>query len=481
MQDLTPGQPPTTMMTGYPAEPPDQAACACRQGNQLWLENLSDRSMSVAVTVGGATSGILPETASEPTILINTVPGSGGPLDLTVNGNNARLLENLDPALLTRPEDVQVGVLAGPRRDGLQPLDQGRGIPVMSEGNEADLSAFLSEGVTETNTEIDLIMVCEAATGPGAVGPGAHNVDDLSDQQLGWLSGSLAQNTVANTANEAGNVALFAREVGRGNRGQIVAALKEVILQGRFYVKSIASWGGKHAIIFKGVHRSRSFLTAIAYGLRNGKMSYVSSYADVMAAPTTGAGAGSAARSAAKGNFIGFAIAAAFDVNDFIKSEDPEKNWGDLLGALGVTFVKVWIAGFIGIIAAAAIASAAVAAGAAAVPVIVVVGIGVGISIAAGFLLDKLDNWLGVKDRARRIGRTFAGAVNRGLRAVEAFVEKIVTTGKGLIDSWFDEFQQSLRRNDPNGWCALFCSDPLDQVNAWQRALGGRGFSLPGH
>ncbi len=384
---------------------------------------------------------------------------------------------------MTRPEEVQVGLIAGKRREPTPTGTQGRGIPVLSEGNEADLSAFLSEGVTEDNTDIDMIMVAETASGPGAVSPGHHTVDALSSQSLNWLSASLAQNTVASSANEAGNIALFARQVSQNNRGQVIAALKEIIFQGKFYVKAISSWGGKHAIIFKGAHRSRSFLTAISYGLRNDKMTYISSYADVVAAPTHLARIGSAVRSAGKGNFIGFAISASFDVGDFIASEDPEKNWGDLLGALGATFIKVWIAGFVGILTAAAIMAGAAAAGMTA-PVLLVVTLGVGASIAAGWALDQLDDYIGFKKTAKKIGRALASVigipVQRAVLATVEFVEKIVVSGKGLIDSWFDEFDKSLRRNDPNGWCALFCSNPLDQADAWSRGLGGRGFSLPG-
>ncbi|TNE63933.1 hypothetical protein [Celeribacter ethanolicus] len=192
-------------------------------------------------------------------------------------------------------------------------------------------------------------------------------------------------------------------------------------------------------------------------------MSYISSYADVMSARAGGGtGAASAARSAAKGNFIGFIIAASFDVSDFVQSEDPEKNWGDLLGALGVTFAKVWAAGFAGVMIAGAIAASAAAA-----PVILVVGIGLGVSIVVGVLLDKIDQWLAVKERASRIGRVFAGAVPRGLRAITAFIEEIATNVDSLLDQWYADFEQHLRENDPLGHCALFCSDPLDQLDAW--------------
>ncbi|WP_148292691.1 hypothetical protein [Paracoccus aminophilus] len=411
-------------------------------------------------------------------MLPNTVPGSSGPINLSINGSDTRVFQKVDPRLLARAEDVTLGIIVGSPRQGPRPMDESRGIPVMSDGNEADLSLFLSDGMSEWNTDIDMVMICLAAEGPGAItAEGIQQVDNLTETQLGWLSSSLAQNTVSGVANEGGNIALFAREVSQSSRGQVIAALKEVIWQGRFHVKPIASWGGKMAIIFKGAHRSRSFLTAISYGLNNGKMTYISSYAEVAAPGVSIAGRAAAAASAAsKGNFIGFAIAAAFDVNDFITTEDPEQNWSGLLGALGVTFVKVWIAGFVGILAGVVVIGIAAAA-----PVALVVGIGLSVSIFVGYKLDQLDNWLGVKDKAKKIGNAFAGAASRGLRAVSAFVQKIVTSGKGIVDGWFDEFQKKLQRSDPTGWCALFCSNPIDLVNAWHRMFGAPGgIQVPG-
>lgn len=475
MQDFSSADGPQSMMLAYTPDAPETACLTCQQGNRLWLENQSGHSLSLAVTVGAQTSGVLPQTASQPTPLINTVDGSAGAIDIAVNGQTATLLTSVDPSLLIRPEDVQVGMIAAQPRQGLQPIrGEGRGIPVLTAGNTLDISDFLSPGVTEDNTDIDLVMVLQANTGAGAITtPGQFVVDDLDDAQLQWLSSSIVQNTIAGGLNEASGLAVYAARIGRGQRSQAIAALRELLFEGRFYVKPIASWGGAHAIIFKGVHRSRSFLTAISYGLRNGKMSYISNYAEIMSG--TGSGLGNVARGTARGNFIGFIVAATFDVAAFVQSEDPEENWGGLLGGLGVTFVKVWIAGFAGILLAGAIASAAVAAGAASVPVLLVVGLGLGISIAAGFLLDKIDNWLGVKQTAQRIGRSFAGAVSRSMTAVGTFMERIATGVDGLIDGWFRDFEQNLRQNDPVGHCALFCSNPIDQLDAWMRGFGGPG------
>ena len=257
----------------------------------------------------------------------------------------------------------------------------------------------------------------------------------------------------------------------QGSPGQVRAALKEVILDGRFYVKQIASWGGQSAIIFKGAARSRSFLTAISYGLRNSKMSYISSYAlgkEAVQSPSTRT-LGRVAGSAAKGNLIGFVIASHADVREFIQRENPEKNWGELLGSLGVTFIKVWAAGFTGILLAAFFASFYLSA-----PVALVVGVGVGFAIAAGMGLDWLGNMTGFKAAARKMGHKFGDAVQRGFSAATAFIERISTSVEGVIDGWFQSFSSNLRQNDPTGWCALFCSSPSDQLRAWQRGLTGR-------
>ena len=58
MQDFPPYQHPRSMMSRYPAEPANQATCACDQGNRLWLENHSGQDMSVAVTVGSMATPI---------------------------------------------------------------------------------------------------------------------------------------------------------------------------------------------------------------------------------------------------------------------------------------------------------------------------------------------------------------------------------------------------------------------------------------
>lgn len=340
-------------MEQFPAEPVDATSLPCQQGNRLWLENLTGTNLSIAATVGSKTSGMLPQTASEPTLLTNSPDGSSGTIKLAVNGEICTAIQNVERSWIQQAEDVQVGIVVGQSRQQKTPVNgPGNTIPVGhisgADGGTlvapppAELSLFLEDGMSESNTDVDLVFVGITAPGPNALPPGQYQVDDLPEETANWVLDSILANTIASTANEAGGVGAFGRGVARNNPSMVWAALKEVILQGRFYIKSIASWGGRNAIIFKGLTGSRSFLTTAIYGLNNNKMTYLSSYAKGLEAVQTGSlsGAGRVAVGAAKGNLIGFFISAAFDVTEFVRSEDPEQNWGGLLGALSVTFVR---------------------------------------------------------------------------------------------------------------------------------------------
>lgn len=475
-------------MEQFPAEPVGAVSLSCQQGNRLWLENLSGGNLSIAASVGQETSGMLPQTASEPTILTNSISGSAGPIRLSVNGNTCTALQNVDRSWITCPEDVQVGIVVGQSRQQKRPPISGTDnvIPVgrISDASgitgaeelvpepDADISMFLEDGMSESNTDIDLVFVGITAPGANALPPGQYQVDDLSEEQANWVLDSIVANTISSTGNEAGGVAAFGRGVARNNPGMVWSALKEVIFQGKFYIRASTKWGSRTTlIIFKGFTGSRSFLTAAIYGLNNSKMTYISSYAKGMEAFQQGSAsaAGSVVRGAAKNNLIGFFISAAFDVAEFIKSEDPEQNWGGLLGALGVTFVKVWAAGAAGILlAATAVSLGAAAVGAtAAAPVVLTVIIGVGFAIGAGMFLDWLDRKTGFKEGARKIGNRFGNAANSAFSSAWAFVQEIVAEGQNLLDQWFPDFDHgsdAAKQND--AVCALYCND----LAGWARS-----------
>lgn len=482
-------------MAQFPAEPVGATSLPCQQGNQLWLENLSGNNLSVAATVGSQTSSVLPQTATVPTPLTNTADGSVGAVRLSVNGASCTAISRIERSWIDRPEDVQLGIVVGQSRRHKAPLTGANNvIPVgriaggsaaaagagLVPASDVDISMFLEDGMTEGNTDIDLVFVGATATGAGALPPGQYQVDSLSIGEASWVLDSIIANTIGSAGNEAGGIAAFGRGVARSDPGMVWSALKEVILGGRFYIKSIGSWGGRTAIIFKGRVRSPVFLTSAIYGLNNSKMSYISSYAKGMEAVQRGSAsaAGGVVRGAAKGNMIGFFISAIYDIAEFVQSEDPEQNWGGLLGALGVTFVKVWAAGAAGVLLAATVVSVAAAVvgaavgGAVAAPVALTVAIGVGISIGAGVFLDWLDRTTGFKEAARKIGNRFGLAAASAFRSAWSFVQEMMEEGQSLLDSWFPDFDhRSDLEKQNDAICALYCNG----LGSWHRT----GWRIP--
>lgn len=477
MNQITPSQ----SMEAAGSAPVDEAVCPCNGGNRFWLENSSGQSLSTTFSAGGTASPVLPQTSMTDTRSVNTLEGSGGPLQMTINGRSTTVLENVDTSLMAAPEDLRAGLVVGARRSAPPaPLESTtRGIAFTPEHETVGIGDFLPSGVSEGNTDIDLVCVMQTVPGSGQMAPGTYPIDGLNDDQALWFLRSVMASFLVNSADAARTTLADIQQAFRVNNiTQLRGIIRELVFEARFTVKPISSWGGQMAIIFKGRHTGRAFLTAIMYGTRNAKMGYVSSYAQIAGALRNGGqGAGNAiadvARGTGRGNIIGFFVAAVIEVHDFFIDEDPEKNWGDLLGRLGVSFAVVWAAGFVGTLAAGAFAAAA--AGAA--PVILVVAVGVVAAVAVGFLLDKALEALGVSDGAARIGREFANVVNRAIVATGAFVDRIIQSSvswlERQIDAWNASVQnviEDARRNDPVGYCALFCSNPLDQAMSW-RAL----------
>ncbi|MCE8025319.1 hypothetical protein [Billgrantia aerodenitrificans] len=478
----------------------------CQQGNRFWLENLSEHDVSVAFSVNNKASPIVPPGRDEATLLLNTVEETRGVLEMSVNGEAATLLGNIDNALIEKPEDLICGLVVGPRaeRRPAPPATAEMRIPFLpGESNDAELSRFLPEGIDRNSTEIDMVMVWLAPQGRPPLRQGYHQVDNLSDYQLDWLweclhlnttssseddmalgqsfslRDSLYGNTTSTTGGEVAAAGRYLTEMGRQhNRGMIVQALRELIAGGRFYVRQIPSWGGRYAVIFRGSTGSRSFLTAAMYGIDNARMTYISSYAQVASDVLDGrpgGAASSALRGSApaltraapfvSGNFIGFVISAAFDVNEFVRSENPEENWGELLGALGVSFVKVWAAGFVGVLAAGILA-ATVLAGA---PVYVIVGVGALVAIGVGIGLDYLDNEIGAKDwvkeKVRKIGNEMSSMVGAAFAASVEFLDAVQSSVRQSVAGWIDDARFRLRQAGDAVWGLIFCSSDPDGIN----------------
>ena len=162
-------------------------------------------------------------------------------------------------------------------------------------------------------------------------------------------------------------------------------------------------------------------------------------------------------------SFVGFLVSASFDVHEFIVTEDPEKNWGDLLGALGVTFVKVWIAGYLGLLAVGAVLAFGFS-----VPIWGVVLLGLGLSVFFGYRLDRIDRNYNIKTSMEKICHDFAINVNYAYQWTYLQIES-------KLNSWENDFKKSIQKNDPMGHCALYCASSKDRLFSWMYAFGWKG------
>lgn len=182
---------------------------------------------------------------------------------------------------------------------------------------------------------------------------------------------------------------------------------------GRVYFKR---YGGKAHIILKGNARLRTILTGTRYGVRNAKI------------VSMGLGRVGVVKSAAGGTVITMVFMTAYNIVDYFIRD--EATLGQLIGSIAVDLVKAAVAGAVG----AAVGAAAVGVffvGTFAVGPLVV---GVVAGIAAGYLLDKLDERYQITKRVQAL-------VAKGLARLEAIVE---------------ESRQSLLRGAANAAGALF-------------------------
>ena len=465
---------PSGDMEAAGSEPVDEPVCPCNGGNRYWLENSSDWDVSCTFSAGGVVSPVLPRTNSTDTRVPNTVEGSGGALEMTINGTTTTVIESVDTSLLAAPEDLRAGLIVGPHSIfGPEPLSpDANGIAFTAEAQEVSISQFLPPGVSSADTEIDLVAVLEGAQAEGALPPGSYSVDSLGESGLRWFMYTLLINTATNSSDVArATVEDAFRVFNVRSVDQMRSFLREVMVGARFTVKPIASWGGKVAVIFKGRTAGRAFLTSAMYGMRNSKVGYVSAFAEVASGQAT---AGTVARGAVKGNLIGFLVATVIEVADFIQNEDPEKNWGTLLAGLGVQFSKVFIAGVAGILVAGAVAASVAAA-----PVILVVGVGLAVSIAVGVGLEWLDEAGGISEGARKIGTAFGGAVLDAVRSVRAFIEFIATADSSTLDRMVDDWNrvvdnmiEDAARADPGGYCFFTCDNIMDALDGLAESTG---------
>lgn len=166
----------------------------------------------------------------------------------------------------------------------------------------------------------------------------------------------------------------------------------------RFYIKK--SKTGANMIVFKGYSGLRSFLTGTRYGIDNMKVGMIASASSVYAAATSvGLGAATKTTAITAGKSLrglGFGIVAAFEIAEWLTSDDPFNNWSDLWMGLGSSAIKAVIATAVGL----AVGGMAIAATAAA-PAIVIIGIGALAVIGVSFGLEVLDSKFQITNRAK--------------------------------------------------------------------------------
>ena len=94
---------------------------------------------------------------------------------------------------------------------------------------------------------------------------------------------------------------------------------------------------------------------------------------------------------------LGFGIVAAFEIAEWLTTDDPFNNWSDLWIGLGSGAIKAVIATAAGL----AVGGLVIVGSAAAAPAIAVIGIGIIAVVGISFGLEWLDRKYEITDRAK--------------------------------------------------------------------------------
>ncbi|MBU2511437.1 hypothetical protein KJ966_08860 [bacterium] len=204
---------------------------------------------------------------------------------------------------------------------------------------------------------------------------GTHHLDHLTDDAVEFLSKAMRGSNLPPILLE-----VFKAGAITENR----KFLKEMLFNGKLNVR-IDPITGKTLITFKGSHWLRKHMTNRWYLSHRPEVSVISVYADLASRSKSGVWKG--VKSGFKSNAMAFIIVGAIDIFEYVACEDEGKVITDLLVDLGVDFVKVMVAGFMGFIAGAAVILLAASA-----PVWAVVAAGIAVGIAVGVGLDLIDD-----------------------------------------------------------------------------------------
>lgn len=355
--------------------------------NLFWADNQSGQSMDIKFLVDGKSTSSLPSNIDEgKTRLINTVGGTRNKLDMSINGQVHTLIENIPP--VQHPNELKAAVIIGS--------------PVSDKPKELK-TLFASSNNQGSDIEEHYPVILKVTGDTSLATDIIHNVNDISDEEIGVIMNSLKNNSFATITNEmaatGGIAVMYGKEWGYD---QARLFLKDIMYQGKFSLRPVQQWGGGLALIFKGNHTSVRFLNAVKYALLNTKIDKTSTYFEVSKKAF-----GEAFKTSAKeaipfkgGNVIGYIVAAEFNIQDFIKKDMTKQNFAELMANLGITFFKAWAAGLLGILIVAAWIPVSA-------PTLILISAGTMITITVGIFLDWVDYKVGI---SRQINETLKSA-----------------------------------------------------------------------
>ncbi|WP_341665748.1 hypothetical protein [Vibrio sp.] len=404
-------------------------------GNMFWADDQSGQNLDIQFAVNGKKSPSLPkEFTPRATLIPNTVDETCNSLELYLNGQNFTLLDRIPTEAITAPGDLRAAIMTcpidpSPRKSLIRPRDN---------GNEV-------LGILKASDSLMLL--------PNPIGE-AYNIDDMDESVISALFDTLAENSLLEFYEHLQNSnrdqnAMATAMVQTVEHGQAYAYykakygieaakgyLKEFIVKGKFTIKPMSQWGNKLGVVFKGDRTSRTFLTGINYGIHGDKMKMLSSAIQI-SEDLKSANAGSLVKNTVssanplKGtNMISFIFVASFDLYEFFKKDIGEQNIAELLGALGVTIAKLFIAGlftalFIGLL------TLALGLGGVAISATTLFISIAGISFGVGWAVDSADTILGVKNSVKQFLKSAFPNLT-----VESMVKKEIERNQSKVDSY---------------------------------------------
>jgi hypothetical protein len=243
---------------------------------------------------------------------------------------------------------------------------------------------------------------------------GAHNLNNLNDQQRGWFMRQV-----------------YGTELPDAVKGVYTSRQLLRDFNARFYLKR--GTDGVFYVVFRGLAGLRRHLTSTRYRIENPK---IVSLTGSGGATTVRAGAVQGLRSMATApSLVTLAFIGVMDVAEWM--QDGNRPFTDLLVDLGLDVIKATVgaaiasgimAGLVGLVAGVTI------------PLVAAVAGGIILGLAIGLVIDQVDNRLGVGDTLKRWLRQGADDVHRGydnfiyeLRHGLSDLERWMMTGGGRV------------------------------------------------